>query len=92
MASISLYPIKYLSALFVPYGSFLETSVLLPSVSYMLNIFFVFVEVTFFDFCCCRNLCSFHSFPYIVKKKVIFFCNNLGICALIISFSLCLLI
>ena len=39
MASLSLYPIKYLSELFVLYGSFLETDIILTSISSILNIF-----------------------------------------------------
>ena len=47
MTSLSLYPMKHLVDLFVPYGSFLETKVLLASMSSMLNSFF-FVENAFF--------------------------------------------
>ena len=39
MASLSLYPVKYLSDLFVPYGYFSETNILLASMSSILNIF-----------------------------------------------------
>ena len=34
--SLSLYPIKYLNGLFVPYGSSLETNILLALMSYIL--------------------------------------------------------
>ena len=34
--SLSLYPIKYLNELFVPYGSSLETNILLALMSYIL--------------------------------------------------------
>ena len=33
ITSLSLYPIKYLNEFFVPYGSFLETNILLTSIS-----------------------------------------------------------
>ena len=36
---LSLYPIKYLDELYLPYCSFLETNILLTSVSSILNIF-----------------------------------------------------
>ena len=36
---LSLYPIKYLYECFVPYGSFLETNILLTSMSLILFIF-----------------------------------------------------
>ena len=41
---------KYLIDLFVPYGSFFETNILLTSMSSTLNYIFIFVEITFFDF------------------------------------------
>ena len=37
--SLSLYPVKYLSAFFVPYGCFLETNILLISKSTNWNAF-----------------------------------------------------
>ena len=37
--SLSLYPIKYLNEFFVPYGSFLETNILLTLMSSILFIF-----------------------------------------------------
>ena len=40
---LSLYPIKYLNELCLPYCSVLETNILLTSISSILNIFFVFV-------------------------------------------------
>ena len=47
---LSLYPIKYLNELCLPYCSFLKTNILLTSISFMLNIFFIFiVKVAFFD-------------------------------------------
>ena len=36
---LSLYPIKYLDELYLPYCSFLETNILLTSISSILNIF-----------------------------------------------------
>ena len=36
---LSLYPIKYLNELCLPYVSFLETNILLALISSMLNIF-----------------------------------------------------
>ena len=54
--------------------------------------FFVFVvEVTFFYFFCRRNLCYFHSFFYSVKKRKIFFYNNLDVHALIVYFCFVLI-
>ena len=38
ITSLSLYPIKYLKEFFVPYGSFLETNILLTSMSSVLYI------------------------------------------------------
>ena len=50
ITSLSLYPIKYLNRLYLSYCSFLETNILLTSISSILNVFFVFiVEVTFLD-------------------------------------------
>ena len=43
ITSLSLYPIKYINELFLPYGTFLETNILLTSISSMLNIFLFFV-------------------------------------------------
>ena len=37
MSPLSLYPTKYLIDLFVPYGSSLETNILLTSTSSILN-------------------------------------------------------
>ena len=39
MTPLSLYPIKYLDELYLPYCSFLETNILLTSISSILNIF-----------------------------------------------------
>ena len=38
-SSLSLYPVKYLTELFGPYGSSLEINILLISMSYMSNAF-----------------------------------------------------
>ena len=38
ITSLSLYPIKYLKFFFVPYGSLLETNILLTSMSSVLYI------------------------------------------------------
>ena len=40
---------KYLSEFFAPYDYFLETNILLTSMSFKLNSFFVFIKVTFLD-------------------------------------------
>ena len=49
--SLSLYQIKYLNELYLPYVSFLETKTLLISLSLILKSFFIFVvKVTFFYF------------------------------------------
>ena len=49
---LSLYPIKYLDELYLLYVSFLQTNILLTSISSILNIFlFVFiVKVAFLNF------------------------------------------
>ena len=39
MALLSLYPIKHLNELYLPYYSFLETNILLTSISSILNIY-----------------------------------------------------
>ena len=39
ITSLSSYPIKYLNELCLPYCSFLETNILLTSISSILNIF-----------------------------------------------------
>ena len=69
ITSLSLYPIKYLNEFFVPYGSSLETNILLKSMPSIL-ITFCFRKSHFFLLFCHRNLCSFRSFLYAVKKKV----------------------
>ena len=72
-----LYPIKYLNELYLPYCSFLETNILLISISSILNIFFVYiVEGSFLIFL----LSKFMFFPFILiynkEKKWNFFYNN----------------
>ena len=62
MTSLSLYPIKYLSALFVSYGSFLETNILLTSISSILNIFLFLLKSLFSIFL----LPNFMLFPLIL--------------------------
>ena len=47
ITSLSIYPIKYLIALIIPYGSSLESTILLTSLSSVLN-----------AFCFCKNLFS----------------------------------
>ena len=37
--SLSLYPIKYLNELFLPYNTFLETNILLRTIPSILNVF-----------------------------------------------------
>ena len=46
---ISLYPIKYLNEFLVPYGSFLETNILLTLMTSIFFYFFSFVKAGFFD-------------------------------------------
>ena len=55
MSSLSLYPRKYLNEPYLPYGSFLETNILLTSMSSVLNSFFVFIEIAFVDHFCVEN-------------------------------------
>ena len=45
---LSVYPIKYLIAFFVPYDSFSETNILFTSMS-SIEKFFIFIKITFFD-------------------------------------------
>ena len=49
ITSLSLYPIKYLRKFLLPYGSFLETNILLTSLSSVLYILF-FVKDAFLIF------------------------------------------
>ena len=46
ITSLSLYPIKYLNEFLLPYDSFLETDILLTSISSIIYLF-VFVEAAF---------------------------------------------
>ena len=59
----------YLDEFFVPYDSVLETNILLTSMSSILNIF-LFLKKLLLLISCLQNLCSFHSFLYLVKKKM----------------------
>ena len=68
MSSLSLYPIKYLIDFFEPYGSSLETNILLTSKFICLKGFFVFVEFTLLVFFSSK----FMLFPLnliMIKKK-----------------------
>ena len=92
--SLSLYPIKYLSELYLPYFSFSETSILSTSRLFILIFFvcFCYCRSHFFCFFCGRNLCYFHLFLYSVKKKSkIFFIIIIGIRALVIHFCFVLI-
>ena len=61
ITSLSLYPVKYLDEFLVPYGSSLETNILLASIS---SIFFDFLfYFTFF------SSSKFTFFPLIFKKR-----------------------
>ena len=60
MLSLSLYPITYLIDLFEPYVSSLETNILLIFMSCILNAFFYFCKIYFFN-------------PFIVKIYVLSF-------------------
>ena len=90
ITSLSLYPIKYLNELYLPYFSFLETNILLTSTSFILNIFLFLLQKSPFYIFCRRSLCYFHSFLYPVKKKR-FFYNNWGIHTLIVYFCFMLI-
>ena len=73
ITSLSLYLIKYLNEFFAPYGSSLETNILLTSMS---SILVTFVEVTFFYFLVSKiYVLSTHSY-ILSEKKVKFFYNN----------------
>ena len=66
MSSPSLYPLKCLNDLFVPYVSFFKTNILSISIS---KYFFAFVKIIISLFFCRRKLCSFHSCLYLAKTK-----------------------
>ena len=76
MSSLSLYPIKNLNDLFVPYGSFFESNILLASMSYILKYLFCFYKIYFCYLFVSKIyvLCT-HSYtwPKKVKKKIIIF-------------------
>ena len=62
MKSLPLYPMKYLIDLFVPYGSFLETNILLASILSK-KVFFSFCKNYCFDLFLVENYSlSTHSF------------------------------
>ena len=79
MASLLLYPKKYLSEYIVPYDSFLETYILFTSKSRILNSFLFLQKLLLLIFLSPK----FVLFPLILlrgeKKYVNFFCNNLGV-------------
>ena len=63
MTSLSLYPIKYLNELYLAYVSFLETNILLRSISSILNILCFFCKSHFFDFFIVKIYANFaHSY------------------------------
>ena len=73
MTSLSLYPMKYLIDLFVPYGSFLETNIFLTSTPSILNSF-LFLQKRFFDiFVVVNYVLSTHSLDTPDEKKFNFF-------------------
>ena len=76
MASLSLYPIKYLNEFFAPYGSSLETNILSTSMSSILVTFLFLQKSLFYFFVSKVYVLSTHS--YIWWKKVKFCYNNLG--------------
>ena len=69
IASLSLYPIKYLNEFFVPYDSSLETNISLTSMS--IGYFFVFIKVTFFYFLSLKFM--FFLLILILGEKKVFF-------------------
>ena len=78
MIPLSLYSIKYLNELCLPYCSFLATNILLTSISYILKNFFVFIiKVAFMGFFIVKMYVifllslSFCALLYIVKKNYI---------------------
>ena len=92
ITSLSLYPIKYLNELYLPYFSFLETSILLTSILFILNIFFVFVlKVAYFYFFVVEVYVIFIHSDIQRRKQVKIFYNNYCIYALAIYFY-CMLI
>ena len=90
ITSLSLYPIKYINELSLPYCSFLETNILLKSISSAVNIFFIFVKFSFFLFK--LNLCFFSVHFYILKKHFFFYIIIIVYVHLLYIFYVCLLI
>ena len=65
MTPSSLYPMKHLSEFFVPNGSFFETSILLTSMSHILDNFLFFVKITVVDLFVVENyVLSTHSYTW----------------------------
>ena len=68
ITSLSLYAIKYLNEFFVPYGSSLDTNILLTSISSVL--LFCFCKSHFFDFFVSKiYVLSAHCNTYKKKKQ-----------------------
>ena len=91
--SLSLYPIKHLNELFLPYCSFSKTNIWLTSILFVLNIFFVFVfiEATYFDSSVIKIYAiSTHSYA-LWRKKVKFFWYKFDIRVMIIYFCFVLI-
>ena len=63
--SLSLYPVMYLSELYLPYHSFLETNILLTSISSIWNICFIFICQSLFFFSVFVSI-IFFFFPLIL--------------------------
>ena len=82
---LSLYSLKYLSAVFVPYGSFLETNISLTSISTNWIIFYFCRRPFFWFFLSSKFMFLPIIFIYSEEKKW-FFYNNLGIRAVILCF------
>ena len=100
MTLLSLYPIKYLNELCLPYCSFLETNILLMSISSILIFFGFYCRSRFLKYFYYQNLCCFCSFLYTIKKKsetsfmiiimiIIFLytCNDYIFCLVLINIS-----
>ena len=86
ITSLSLYPIKYLNKFFEPYGSSLETNILLTSMSSILITYFFFWRKSLFLILLSPNFTLLPLILIMDEKKVNSFYNNLGVQGVIIYF------
>ena len=83
---------KYLSEFFVPYDSFFETNILLTSMTFKLNSFFVLIKVTFNDLFIIKIYAlSTHSYACQEKIQKKFFIVIDSVQSILIKITWCLL-